>query len=367
MTEVAAHGASGRSGATFSRRSMLQFMGLGAAALSAAPLLSACGSGSSAAGSPEKFGIASFPGDVYFWDEVALKQGLYEEHNLVVDKHLTPQSGVQGMQLLVAEGIDGFGVDTLVLMSTFANSTKGKRPQLIGTRTVSSTYGIVAAPGLEIPDESASFTEKMQALKGKTIGVSQIGAGSDHQLRLALEEAGMEYGDVTALAVGPSAQMIPNIKEGRIDAAVAVQWTSTRHIAEETGGAVLLDFADASAPAIMREQTSACMAVRENTLENDPEVVENWLAVQKAAAKWMVDNPEDAADLLNQSALGGNSPDIAAEYIQHYTDNIHPVMDADLRAPRDQIERMIKLGEEFGNFPEGSVTYDELVPEFARL
>lgn len=350
-----------------SRRSLLKYAGLGTAALGSASLLSACGGNKpAAAGEATDFAIAAFPGDAFFLDTVNLANKDYAKHSLIVPKHLTPQSGVQAMQLLVAGAIDGYASDTLLLMATHANSSKGKRPMLVGFRTVETTYGIVGSKKHQWPAADASFEEKMQSLKGKRIGVTSVGAGGDLQLKLALELAGMKYGDVTALAVGPTAQAIPNLNADRIDAYVTVQWTATRFVAQESGGTILIDFAEPSVPDLMRNQAVVAISVREETALEKPEAVKNWLAAQEDASKWIVDKPKEAADLLNTSGLGGKGADIASNYVKHYAADVAPKLQPMFKATKETVEHMAQLALRFGSVKEGDITYESLVPEFAR-
>lgn len=351
-----------------SRRSLLKYVGLGTAALGSASLLAGCGSNAApaATGAMQKFGVAAFPGDAYFLDTINLQNKFYTSHQLEVPKHVTPQSGVQAFQLMVAGAADGYASDTGLLMATHANSSKGKRPVLVGFRTLETTYGIVGGPNSQWPAADASFEEKMRSLKGKKIGVSAVGAGGDLQLRLALELAGMKPGDVTVLAVGPTAQGIPNIKAKRIDAYVTVQWTATRFIAKETGGTVLLDFAEAGAPDLMRNQAVVAIAVREEMAQKQPEVVQNWLAAQDEASKWIGANKEAAAKLLNDNGLGGKGLEIATEYVEHYVSEVQPKLKPMFKAPRETVEKMSELALRFGSVKKGDITYEQLVPEFAR-
>lgn len=350
-----------------SRRSLLKYMGLGTAGLASASLLAACGKGANAsAGQPVKFGVAAFPGDAYFLDAINFAHKDYAKHKLELPKLLTPQSGVQAFQLLVAGAVDGYAADTLLLMATHANSSKGKRPVIVGFRTLETTYGIVGNKGGNWPGAGASFEEKIKSLKGKKIGVSSIGAGGDLQLKLALELAGMQYGDVTALAVGPTAQAIPNIKAGRIDAYVTVQWTSTRFIARETGGTVLMDFAEAGAPDLMRNQAVVAIGVREDMAQQQPEVVKNWLSAQDDANKWILGNKSAAAELLNTTGLGGKAPEIASAYVDHYISEVAPKLTPMFKAKKETVDHMAELALKFGNVKKGDISYEQLVPEFAR-
>ncbi|UVJ41400.1 ABC transporter substrate-binding protein [Arthrobacter sp. CJ23] len=351
-----------------SRRSLLQFFGVGAAAIGSASLLTGCGSdgNAAAAGQPQKLAIAAFPGDAYFLDAINLANKDYDKHKLEVPKHLSPQSGVQAYQLLVAGAVDAYASDTLLLMATHANSSRGKRPLLLGFRTLETTYGIVGSKDHSWPGADTSFEEKIRSLKGKRIGVSSVGSGGDLQLKLALELAGMQYSDVTALAVGPTAQAIPNLNAGRVDAYVTVQWTATRFVAQETGGTILIDFAEASVPELMRNQAVVAMGVREDMVQQHPEIVKNWLAAQDDASKWIIGNKKAAADLLNTTGLGGKAPEIAAAYVEHYANQMAPNLKPMFKATKETVDHMAELALRFGSVKDGDISYEALVPEFAR-
>lgn len=352
-----------------SRRSLLKFAGLGAAALGSASVLSACAGGSgnpAGAGELTKFTIASVPGDSFILDAINVANKDYVKHGLDVPKHISPSSGVQGFQLLIANAIDGMGADTLNLMATHANSQEGKRPVLVGLRTKETTYGIVRSKAGSWPAADASFEEKMRSLKGKKVGVPAVGSGGDLQLKLALEEAGMKYGDVTVLAVGLTPQAVPNINAGRIDAYVGVQWTAGRFIAQETGGEMLVDFADSGVPAILRDQAVVAIAVREETARDQPDLVQKWLAAQNDASQFMIEDKASAAKILNETGLGGQGADIATAYMEHYAQAVAPKLNPMFKVDRETIEHMSEVGLRFGSIEKDAIKYETLVPEFAR-
>lgn len=352
-----------------SRRSLLKYAGIGAAALGTASLLTACGGGGGAqAGSKEltKFTISSVPGDSFILDAINVANGDYVKHGLDVPKHITPSSGVQGFQLLAAGAIDGMGSDTLNLMANHVNNQGGNRPVLIGFRTKETTYGIVRSEAGSWPAADASFEEKMRSLKGKKVGVTAVGAGGDLQLRLALEEAGMKYEDVNVLAVGLTAQAIPNMKAGRIDAYVGVMWTAARFVAQETGGSMLVDFAEPGVPSIVRDQAVVAITVREQMAKEKPELVQQWLAAQNDASEFMLKDKAGAAKILNETGLGGQGAEIAAAYLDHYAAQVAPKLNPMFKADRETVERMAAVGERFGSIGKGTIKYESFVPEFAR-
>ena len=207
----------------------------------------------------------------------------------------------------------------------------------------------------------------MHSLKGKKIGVTAVGAGGDLQLRLALELAGMKPGDVTVLAVGPTAQAIPNIKAKRIDAYVGVQWTATRFISQGNRRDDPAGLRRSQCmPDLLRNQAVVAIAVREEMAQQQPEVVQNWLAAQDEASKWIGKNKEAAAKLLNDNGLGGKAPEIATEYMEHYVADVQPKLNPMFKATEETVEKMAELALRFGSVKKGDITYAQLVPEFAR-
>ncbi|MFC6707142.1 ABC transporter substrate-binding protein [Flexivirga alba] len=360
-----------------SRRDVLRWTGGGLLALGVGGALSACGGGGSnsaagvkkAAGAlskPTTLHIASAPIDNYFLDFVNQDQQDYQKYNLEVPKFILPKSGVQGEQLMTAGSIDAQVQDVLLTMSTFVHSEPGKRPVFVGMRVPETTYSIVVGKG-SWPDAKASFQEKMQALKGKTIGVTAIGAGADQQLTLALKQAGMTRKDVTPLAVGQvagggAAQM----KAGRIAAYVGITWATSRVLAKQTGGRILIEFSDPSVPPLLSKQQVDVCIVREDFAKKHEDVVKAWLASQTAGRDWMVANRGKAAELLNKTCLGGKFPDIAKGYIDHFADDLVPKLHPDWKVAKADIDVMLDVAQQMGIIKKGQISFEDLVPAFAR-
>lgn len=354
-----------------SRRTLLKFFGAGAAALGTTSLLAACGGNASAGsstgtGAMTELGISSAPGDVYLMDEISLKNKIYANHQLKVDKLVHPQSGVQAMQLLTAGGVNALQQDMLLTLAAFANGQAGTRPRIIGMRLPTTTYAIVTHKDFKGPSASATFEEKMNSLKGKTIGVPAIGAGADQQLRLALELSGLQPGSVTALAVGQFAPMISQMKANRVDAVVTQTWATSRLLAQATGGNIFIEFADAAVPDLLSGQEVGPLIMREDYVDKNPEVVMNFLAVQTEAKEWMVANKQQSADFLNTSSFDGKAADLSLAYLEHWSANIVPKMDSQWRMSRQSFDRMHEVAVRLGTLKAGQIKYEDIVADFAR-
>lgn len=358
-----------------SRRAILRMAGASVLAAGAGTLLAACGDGSpgspatgtapGAAPKPTPFRVATAPGDNYFIDAVNLDQDQYGKYNLEVPKFLHPSSGVQGMQLQTAGQIDGQMQDTLLVMTTFANSRPGERPVIIGMRIPETTYSIVVNKG-NWPSGSASFADKMASLKGRTIGVTAIGAGADKQLRLALQQAGISEADVTPLAVGQTTPAIAQMSAGKIDAYVGITFATARLMAAQTGGKVLIDFAADGVPDLLSKQQVDVLIAREDYAKSNADACKAWLAAQWEAKDWILANPDAAADLLNTDSFDGQGLDVSKQYIQHFSDVVVPKLLPQWKVAKDAIDLMIEVAVQTGAVEEGQVTYESLVADFAR-
>jgi ABC-type nitrate/sulfonate/bicarbonate transport system substrate-binding protein len=364
-----------------SRRKLLKMAGMGAVALGTGGLLAACRSAGTATGDPSSaaspstssnvlakptpFKIASAPGDNYFIDAVNAAQSQFAKYNLTVPNFLYPSSGVQGMQLLAAGAADGMVQDVLLTLASFANSQTGHRPVIIGMRVPETTYSIVAAKG-SWPDKTASFADRMKALKGKRVGVTAIGAGADQQLRLALEAAGMSYSDVTPLAVGQTTPAIAQMKAGRIDAYVGITYATSRLMAALTGGSVLIDFTEDSTPDILRKQEVDAIVVREDLVQSHEDVARAWLAAQWDGKEWILANRGAAAALLNKGSFNDQALEVCNTYIGHFADAVLPKLQPMYKVKRDSIEFMIDLAVKLGSVKSGQIRYEDIVPAFAR-
>lgn len=359
-----------------SRRDLLRWAGSGLVAVGVGGALTACGGGSGssskvskvagALAKPTTFHIASAPIDNYFLDFVNQDQKDYAKFNLKVPKFILPKSGVQGEQLMSAGSINGQVQDVLLTLATYAHSDPGKRPVFVGMRVPETTYSIVVAKGTW-PGANASFKEKMQALKGKTIGVTAIGAGADQQLTLALKQAGMSRDDITALSVGQvAAGGAAQMKAGRIQAYVGITWATSRVLVKETGGQILVEFSDPSVPAILSKQKVDVAIVREDFAKDHEDVVKAWLAAQTAGKDWMAASPDKAAALLNKTCLGGKYADIAKGYVSHWNDDLVPKLKPDWKIEKADVDLMIDVAQQMGLIKSGQVTFEDIVPAYAR-
>ncbi|WP_124389694.1 ABC transporter substrate-binding protein [Rhodococcus wratislaviensis] len=364
-------------GFAISRRNVFKFAGAGALAVGVGSLLAACGGGGGAASTqgpkaagalarPTPFVVGSSSGDNFLIDAINVAQNQFSLFNLEVPKLIYPQSGVQGLQMVSAGAIDGAAMDTMGAMLAFAKSQTGKRPVIVGMRMPVNTYNLIVGPG-DWPGENATFAEKMASLKGKTIGVTAIGAGTDNILNLALEAAGMKRDDITVLGVGQLSAAIAQMKNDRLDAYVGFTYGAGLSVATQAGGRMLIDFSAAGTPQLLSDLQVCPLVMREDKVDASQDTADAWLAAQWEAKTWITDNRAAAAQLLNEGTFNNEAPGDAVRTIDFMVDRVFPKVSPNWKVTRSGIEHAAEVMDRLGMLEKGAVHYEDIVPPFARV
>lgn len=139
---------------------------------------------------------------------VAKDMGFFEKQGLDVDLVLI-QSGPRSVSTLLSGdmGIINTGANSAIA----ANLGGAKDVVLIASFYNTLVFSIIGKP------EIAS----VNALKGKTLGITQVGSLSDFTARLALSRAGLNPNrDVTLLPTGDYSGMLVSLRKSTIDAGV---------------------------------------------------------------------------------------------------------------------------------------------------
>ena len=156
----------------------------------------------------------------------------------------------------------------------------------------SSTGGaiLVKRPDAEI--------ESVDDLDGKTVAIPQIGNTQHLSLLKLLEENGLqpvtEGGTVTVSAVA-NADVANMMERGDIDAALVPEpWGATLL---QNGAELLLDYDEFY---MEGKYNVAVVVVRTEFMEENPQVVEKFLAEHEAATKAINDDKENALTIINE-------------------------------------------------------------------
>src|SRR6267142_2110372 len=162
----------------------------------------------------------------YFW--VAYRSGSFEKHGLKLEP-IYIRGGLMGIQAALSGDLllQLQGASTVVA----AWAKGGKDLQFIGAVGNRLDYILATLPSIRKPED----------LKGKKIGVSQIGASTDFIARVAARQLGLNPDkDVVIIGVGGQGERWAALTGGHIEATV-VQPPFTL-LARKGGYPVLLDF-----------------------------------------------------------------------------------------------------------------------------
>ncbi|HEX2518862.1 MAG TPA: ABC transporter substrate-binding protein [Castellaniella sp.] len=148
---------------------------------------------------------------------VAKKQGFFAKHDLRIGDIPLLGTGAKLAAALQSGSIDvagGNGTDPLNLY----RANKGTRmiAQLVNTYYVD----IITGPSFSSPQASAPLAERIQALKGKKIGVTGPGSGTQALVDFLLGTQGMHSStDITLVSLGSNMTgALGALKTGRVDA-----------------------------------------------------------------------------------------------------------------------------------------------------
>jgi ABC-type nitrate/sulfonate/bicarbonate transport system substrate-binding protein len=196
------------------------------AALLLAGLLAACGStnGPAAGDStpPPKLTISMYSnslGDLPAL--VADKKGFFKKHNVDVER-INFQSGPAAMTAAFAGDLDLVLVTPLTVMVSSGNAGDTKKVlKQVWMVQSSGSWQLIANERVKV-SESMSASDRLKALKGKTIGVPAMGSEA-HLLAQAMfrfadidTQSGVSF---VAVGIGPSA--LAQFKQGQVDAMIA--------------------------------------------------------------------------------------------------------------------------------------------------
>ena len=164
-----------------------------------------------------------------------------------------------------------------------------------------------------------SDIKTVQDLKGKKIGVDEIG-GTPHQVAsLWLENAGISAdaarGEVTFLPYSDGNLEFEALAKGEID--VAALWDPLGSIHEKAGDVKILF--DLGKDPYFKDHFCCFLYASTKVLNEEPEKVAALLRAYRKAQEWIYENPEKAVDIIvNKKYASIEDKDLAVDLIKSY-------------------------------------------------
>ena len=208
--------------------------------------LSACGgttassttSGNTTQPIAMKIMVGGLNKQIYLPNMLTQQLGYYKDQNL--DVTLIDEGSGQGSETEVVAGNVDAGSGSY--SHTIELQAKGKNIETI------CQFGIAPGEAEMVASAKAGSISKMSDLKGKNLGVTDIGSGTQTLTQALLGKQGISADQSTYVAVGAGNTFIAAIKQGKIDAGMTTEPTISRLL--QTGDAKVL--VDLRAPASTR-------------------------------------------------------------------------------------------------------------------
>jgi NitT/TauT family transport system substrate-binding protein len=182
----------------------------------------------------------------------------------------------------------------------FAALDKGEKLRAIYDIYPQNVFNVVAL--------KASGITKPSDLKGKKIGVYSLASGTRQALQVLLHTAGLAESDVTVVVTG-LLNFAP-LMQGQVDATAA---TDTGLLIGRRRGLPEVNVIEVGK---YLPVSSDLFVVREETYVQKRDTLQRFLRAYRDAATWMMQRPEEAAQLAVKRAIDGTDPALNLEIIR---------------------------------------------------
>ncbi len=186
---------------------------------------------------------------------VAKEEGFFKRYGLDPELILV-EGGTRGAQALISGDVP---VNLMAGQPAISSRARGSDLVLIAAVVNKMNYILASAPSIRRPED----------LRGKRVGITQVGAASYHAVMLALKHWGMDArrDRVTMLQVGNQAARVASLQTGGSEAVIVNPGLGPT--LKQRGFNILADFTELPIP-----YPQSVLLTRERTLKTDPDLME---------------------------------------------------------------------------------------------
>jgi NitT/TauT family transport system substrate-binding protein len=217
---------------------------------------------------------------------VAIKNGYCHKHGIECELKVLPSAPL-GVQMVLSGDLDIAITNAEVLFNAVA---RGSQLRVLGAINVLPMTFLVGGNHLQIPQASMSYPAIMHELKGKRIGVTARGSGSEFQVLAMLKGAGLSAADVTLVPVGPPETALPALTSRQVDAVMSFEPMGA-FCTVQRSCRMLVDVRKGEGPAVLQQGRAATtlQVVRAEFARRKPQVVTAVRAAMADAEKFAQD------------------------------------------------------------------------------
>ncbi|HEU5008124.1 MAG TPA: ABC transporter substrate-binding protein [Jatrophihabitantaceae bacterium] len=228
---------------------------------------------------------------------VARQEGYFTDEGLSVNSPTLLGTGAKLAAALVSGSIDvGGGVMT----DAFNIANANQKAKVISNLVNAYYVDIIVGKNVPTPGPGASLTDKIKALKGKTIGITGPGSGTSALVAYLFKQAGMDPAkDATLVNLGAQATAVLGaLKTGRVDALSFFQPIGQEAEAQNIGS-IYISPARGDIPAMANETHGVVMA-SDSALANKKKAVTAFIKGIARAEQTIHGDPTAVGKLLSQ-------------------------------------------------------------------
>ncbi|HEV7187955.1 MAG TPA: ABC transporter substrate-binding protein [Blastococcus sp.] len=286
------------------KRTLSSVAAVGAIALS----LTACGgnssgtsnsAGSSGSSTPTvKMMVGGIDKQIYLPYQLAQSLGFYKKYGVNVELS-TEQNGGVGAEDAMASGQVDFAGAWYIHTVDF--QSKGK--------DVINVVQLSGAPGERIMCANGSGVHSPADFKGKTMGVTDLGSGTDELTQFLASKAGLKKSDYHTLAVGAGATAIAALQRHSADCVMTTQPTVGSLEAQKIAySAVDLATADGASKVLGGDWPAAGLLAKADWVKSHQAATQKVVDALVATMQWI--HSHTAADIANK---------LPAQFVQNAT------------------------------------------------
>jgi NitT/TauT family transport system substrate-binding protein len=282
-------------------------------------LLLVAAAGLAAAATTDELNVQSYPGTTLSLPLYAGQaKGIFEKHGIKVNIVGIP-AGPQATQALLTGGVDimGNGVsNTLLAQAKLAKS--GSSERIVGLLQGESGlhYSLMGQSGIKWPAQG-DVKAVAEALKGKTVGVTAIGADTQQIVEGLLKMHGVDPKSVTFVAIGSGASAYAAFEAKHVDTVVG--WAPTQTVLSDKGAKMLIDFRKGEGGSFSPWTILTYQALKSNVDKSPQKFVKFQKAIEEATA--FTKDPKNLDELVaifSKSGASGLTPDQLRRAIAEY-------------------------------------------------
>jgi NitT/TauT family transport system substrate-binding protein len=240
---------------------------------------------------------------------VAEQEGYFKSEGLTLGER--PRLGT-GAKLAAAVQSGSIDVAGGVMTDAFNLYKTNNKTRVVGSLVDSYYVDIIASPAIPAAGDSAPLIDRIQALRGKKIGMTGPGSGTEALVNYLFKQANMDpKRDATLVNLGADASAaIGALKANRVDALSFFQPIGQQ--AEATGvGRVYISPARGDVPAL-KGVIHGALFTTQDVIDRKGKAVAAFLRAIAKAEKTINDDPAKAGQLLQKYQQTMNAQTVQA-------------------------------------------------------